>query len=62
MNIEYHQAAHDPSCSSQSFGSVDLARQDLEILLANLNSFESMVKKSISRLREDILTTAVHLG
>lgn len=61
MSTEPHQVANDHNPACRSLRSADLARQDIESLLANLNSFECMVKKSISRLREDILTAAVHL-
>lgn len=56
--ITEHQS---PLSSPRHTGQLDLARQDIEALLANLNTFESMVKMSIDRLRENILTTAVHL-
>lgn len=51
------QESQNPSPSKQT-----LVRQDLEALLSNLNSFEVAMRTSISRLREDILTTAVHHG
>jgi hypothetical protein len=51
------QESQNPGQSKQA-----LVRQDLEALLANLNSFEAAMRGCISRLREDILTAAVHHG